>query len=137
MGPGCCGAAPALPPGTLFFSPFLVRLPARPPFSSCCGCCSCSCGGGAGWLGRNTLPLAAAPPIALHSDRQPSTPGTGQGHAWRGGRGPTAAVAAAAVVAAAAGAGAAAAGAVPAAVTAAAGQPGSGGVPNPSLHPAT
>ena len=97
-------------------------------------------GGGAGWLGRNTLPLAAAPPRALHSDRQPSTPGTGQGHAWRGGRGPTAAVAAAAVVAAAAGAagaGAAAAGAVPAAVTAAAGQPGSGGVPNPSLHPAT
>ena len=131
MGPSCCGAAPALPPGMLFFSPFLVRLPARPPFSSCCGYCSCSCGGGAGWLGRNTLPLAAAPPRALHSDQQLSTPGTGQGHAWRGGRGPTAAGAAAAAVAAAA------AGAVPAAVTAAAGQPGSGGVPNPSLHPAT
>ena len=46
-------------------------------------------GGPTCWLGRSTLPWAAAPPRTLLSDRQPRTLGTGPGHAWRGGRGPT------------------------------------------------
>ena len=107
-------------------------------------------GRGASWLGRNTLPLAAAPPQTLPSDRQPHTPGTGPVHAWHGGRDPTAAGAAAGAAAAAMTSAAAVAAAVTAAVAAAAaavtagaaaaaaaGQPGSGGIPHPCLHPAT
>ena len=70
----------------------------------------------------------------MPADRQPNTPYTDQGHAWRGERGPTAAVAAAVTAAAAV---VTAAAAVTAAVTAAAaaGRPGSGGF-LPYLHSA-